>query len=73
MPPEAAGARACLNCGETFRIDAEEVRWFFARGLSLPRRCRRCRAERKAPRPIVGAGPDARYAAARPHRRYRPE
>jgi hypothetical protein len=45
--------RLCVDCQRTFRIKAREQKWFARRTgrdglpLSLPKRCRDCRAIRK--------------------------
>ena len=42
--------RTCKSCGEIFYIRKQEKDWFFDRGLSLPKRCIKCRIARKAQR-----------------------
>ncbi len=39
--------RHCKNCQAAFRVDALEQEWTRGQGLSLPRRCAHCRAERR--------------------------
>jgi hypothetical protein len=40
--------RICADCGELFWLVARERLFFVDRGLVLPRRCKSCRARRKA-------------------------
>ena len=39
--------RACKQCDDDFRVDILEQEWCRSQGLSLPRRCLACRAERR--------------------------
>ncbi len=38
----------CVDCNATFTFSADEQFFFWAKGLSEPKRCPECRAERKA-------------------------
>jgi hypothetical protein len=38
----------CLGCGKFFILPARETRWFKKQGVPAPKRCRLCRAARKA-------------------------
>ncbi len=40
--------RHCADCGAPFSLEPEEEDWFRREGLSLPRRCSRCRSNRRA-------------------------
>lgn len=44
----------CRDCGRPFDIDAGERSWFLEREMSLPRRCRPCRAARRDGRERTG-------------------
>ena len=37
----------CLDCGREFTFTAGEQRYFWAKGLSEPKRCKPCRMLRK--------------------------
>lgn len=37
----------CLDCGREFTFASEEQRYFWAKGLSEPKRCKPCRMLRK--------------------------
>ncbi len=37
----------CVDCGRRFTIDAGEQKWFSKAGLDYPKRCLRCRSERR--------------------------
>jgi len=37
----------CLDCGSEFTFTAGEQRYFWAKGLSEPKRCKPCRMLRK--------------------------
>jgi hypothetical protein len=37
----------CLDCGREFTFASGEQRYFWAKGLSEPRRCKQCRVLRK--------------------------
>ncbi len=37
----------CLDCGKDFQFTAGEQRYFFSKGLSIPKRCPECRLKRK--------------------------
>ncbi len=39
--------RICKSCGERFYLRKQEKDWFFDRGLSLPKRCIKCRKARR--------------------------
>ena len=50
----------CLDCGEEYLMTTQHVEWFLARGMTAPKRCTVCRAERKnyrterrAPNPVI--------------------
>lgn len=45
---EGAEVRACRDCGTAFSLPDTEKDWFAQRGLSLPVRCKGCRALRRA-------------------------
>jgi hypothetical protein len=48
MEPNAdVGRRTCRECGLVWTLSAKTAEWFKARGLSLPLRCRACRAQRR--------------------------
>lgn len=40
--------RHCVDCAAPFSLEPEEEDWFRREGLSLPRRCARCRSNRRA-------------------------
>lgn len=40
--------RHCADCGAPFSLEPEEEDWFQREGLTLPRRCGRCRSNRRA-------------------------
>lgn len=37
----------CKDCGETFYLTSDEVDWFINKGLSIPKRCKKCRCNKK--------------------------
>ena len=41
---------ACKDCGQPFTLAPSEVAFFESRDLSLPRRCKPCRAYRRQER-----------------------
>ena len=43
----------CRDCGQPFQLEPGEVAFFATKGLSLPRRCKRCRDRRKAERDLL--------------------
>ena len=47
---EMNGEIACKDCGQPFTLGASEIAFFERRGLSVPRRCRECRAYRRQER-----------------------
>jgi hypothetical protein len=47
--------RTCCDCDQVFTISAQELEWFERKGLNPPRRCTRCRAERRRERETDGA------------------
>ena len=55
----------CVDCGRGFTLSSDEQRFFLERGLSLPKRCPACRAERKRERTsgTAASGPPPRPAA----------
>lgn len=48
--PTTFERRACADCEQLFTISPQELRWFEDRGMNPPRRCTRCRAERRRER-----------------------
>lgn len=40
--------RNCCDCGAEFTITEGEVEFYSSKGMQLPRRCKECRAKRKA-------------------------
>ena len=42
------GSKVCLDCEAVFIIDDGERKYFEANNLTLPKRCKDCRAQRKA-------------------------
>lgn len=38
----------CIDCQQPFTFNAEEQGFFWSKGLSQPKRCKPCRAKRKA-------------------------
>ena len=47
--------RTCKQCSCDFRVDILEAEWCRTQGLSLPRRCLSCRAERRGVEAATGA------------------
>lgn len=48
-PPEFKDKQlACVDCGATFTFNAGEQAFYWSKGLSEPKRCKPCRAKRKA-------------------------
>ena len=43
----AEQVRECVDCHENFVIEAGEVKFFESKGMSLPKRCKPCRAIKK--------------------------
>lgn len=37
----------CVECGNAFVFNEGEQKYFLSKGLSIPKRCRRCRLARK--------------------------
>lgn len=37
----------CKDCGETFTITQEELKWYEDKGFKPPKRCKSCRKFRK--------------------------
>ena len=37
----------CIQCNKEFELSEKEIRFFEAKGLSLPKRCKGCREEKK--------------------------
>ena len=48
--------RSCVQCGKTFFLSDNEVKFYNDRNLSLPKRCKECREENKKNR--EGSGKD---------------
>jgi len=48
MNDEHVEDSTCVECGEVFILQEGEQGFYIQRGLSLPKRCGSCRAERKA-------------------------
>jgi len=46
----------CADCHRTFRLTADEQKFFQERGLSEPKRCKECREARKVQRGGGGGG-----------------
>jgi putative zinc ribbon protein len=42
--------RTCCDCGDTWMLSRGEREFFAGRGLSEPRRCKPCRAAKRAER-----------------------
>ena len=40
--------RVCKECGDKFEITADDEKFYKDRGFQLPRRCKSCRALRRA-------------------------
>ncbi|MCH7835725.1 MAG: zinc-ribbon domain containing protein [Chloroflexi bacterium] len=61
----------CVDCGQPFQMTPEHVAWFAKKGLDIPRRCKDCRALKKAkreleplPKPLLDVLRDAQQLAA---------
>lgn len=37
----------CKDCGENFTVSAKEQEWYYDKGFELPKRCPRCRKNKK--------------------------
>jgi len=46
----------CADCGQPFTFSAGEQEFYAQRGMSEPKRCKECRAARKAERGGRGGG-----------------
>ncbi len=46
----------CVDCREQFEITAGEKEFYEMKGLSLPKRCKKCRAAKKARNENRGGG-----------------
>ena len=57
----------CKSCGKTFYLTYEELEYFLKKGLSSPKRCRVCRADRKGVTPSVKTDTPAKPQPAKPH------
>jgi hypothetical protein len=40
----------CRDCGRDYLLDAPTRAWYASKGMVLPRRCEKCRAQRRAAR-----------------------
>lgn len=40
----------CADCGNTFSITEEEKKWYEDKGFALPKRCKKCRRDRRKSR-----------------------
>ena len=38
----------CVDCGKTFEVSADEQRWYEEKGFQMPKRCPRCRKNKRA-------------------------
>ena len=47
----------CVDCGEQFTITTSEMEWWHRKGLHLPKRCRKCREQRKTEGSAKREGP----------------
>jgi hypothetical protein len=61
-PEEGDELRSCIEegCGASFIIKADEREWYRAQGFDLPKRCKPCRAQRKAAKASQLSPPPAR-------------
>ena len=57
----------CKSCGKTFYLTYDELEYFLKKGLSAPKRCRVCRAERKGVTPSVKTDTPAKLQPTKPH------
>lgn len=48
MQPSTDRILLCCDCGKNFTFSADEQRYFSSKKLSTPKRCKPCRAARKA-------------------------
>nr|WP_302598283.1 zinc-ribbon domain containing protein [uncultured Cellulosilyticum sp.] len=39
--------KKCVQCGKTFKLTESEIHFYESKGLSLPKRCEKCRKENK--------------------------
>jgi hypothetical protein len=46
----------CADCGRQFAFSAEDQRYFREKGFDPPKRCKECRAAKKAQRESGGRG-----------------
>jgi hypothetical protein len=53
---DASQRLECKDCGDMFELTAAERQFFTSRGLSLPKRCKPCRAYKRQER-AEGQGP----------------
>ena len=44
----------CCECGETFTFSEGEAFFFWSKGLNQPKRCKKCRRQRKLTIPEPG-------------------
>ena len=52
--------RSCVQCGKTFFLSDNEVKFYNDRNLSLPKRCKECREENKKNKGDSGKGSSIR-------------
>lgn len=45
----------CIDCGAEFEITDGEKSFFESKGFTLPKRCKSCRAKKKAERQAQGS------------------
>ena len=45
--------KECIDCENSFQISPGEINYFIQHGLVAPKRCKPCRAERKANPPVL--------------------
>lgn len=57
----------CKSCGKTFYLTYNELEYFLKKGLSAPKRCRVCRADRKGVTPSVKTDTPAKPQPIKPH------
>lgn len=46
----------CCDCKEEFEFTAGEQKFFFTKGFSTPKRCKECKAKKRAASAGVGGG-----------------
>ena len=57
----------CKGCGKTFYLTHEEMEYFLDKGLSIPKRCRACRAVRNGTTTVEAKSPATKPRVTEPH------